>query len=609
MPNILNTLKKNAKLLSDYRNILMNFYINFITLEKTYLLTQNSTDMKRFLSVHYILAMSIMISVLFLINSCKSGGNEEDLRQLITEIEAKVIPLQSKINLAEYEAAVSGNDADYKKAAQLNIKLTEIYSDKEVYKNLGKFKKSGIVQDGLLKRQLEVYFNEYKFHQVPTEKMAKMINESSAIAKKFSTYRAELGAKKLTDNQIESILSTSTDNDELKATWQASKQVGALIADDLIRLVKDRNEAAKIAGFDNYHQMRLTLQGQDPTKIEKIFDDLDLLIKQPYAQLKYDMDDFLSARLNIKPEDLRPWHYQNRYFQQAPEIYKIDLDQYYKDKDVVEIGQKYYSGIGLDIKEIIKYSDLKEKSGKQQLSEAMDIDRNGNVRVVANLQDSEYSMYLMLYEFGWASYFQNIDRNLPWSLRTPAHFFTTDAVASFFGNLSKDPVWISEMIEVPKEEIEAQSDNIKKARRLESFVFAAWSQVMYRFEKSLYENPDQNLNKLWWDLVEKYQLIRRPENRDNPDWATKAHIITHPCTYYSYMLGELFAAQIATYIMENIAEKNEDGKVTYCNNPAIGEYFVDKVFRPGSKYNWNDLVKYATGEELSPDYFKNRIIY
>ena len=46
-------------------------------------------------------------------------------------------------------------------------------------------------------------------------------------------------------------------------------------------------------------------------------------------------------------------------------------------------------------------------------------------------------------------------------------------------------------------------------------------QVMLRFERAMYENPDQDLNDKWWSLVEKYQLIRRPPARNAPDYASK----------------------------------------------------------------------------------------
>ncbi len=57
---------------------------------------------------------------------------------------------------------------------------------------------------------------------------------------------------------------------------------------------------------------------------------------------------------------------------------------------------------------------------------------------------------------------------------------------------------------------------------------------MLRFEMGLYQQPDQDLNKLWWDLVEKYQNIRRPPARDYEaaDWASKIHVVSAPVYYH-----------------------------------------------------------------------------
>ncbi len=565
--------------------------------------------MTHYFSFRNSLMLLLLITTLLFVNSCKTSGTDEELRQIIKEIESKVIPLQTKINMAEYKAALSGKDADYKKAAKLNIELTEIYSQKDTYRKLKVFVANKKVEDPLLLREAQLYFNEYRFHQVETQKMAQMIRWAFDAEKKFSVYRAELGEKKLTDTEISDILQNSRDNKELEQVWKASKQVGNLIVDDLLKLVKMRNEAAKSIGFANYYEMRLTLRGQNPKEIQQLFDELDLLTRKPYAQLKYDMDDYLAELYGLKVEDLRPWHYQNVYFQQAPEIYKINWNKYYADKNVIEIGKEYFKGIDLDISALVARSDLEGRKGKTQFSGTFDIDRKGDVRVIGNISSNQNSMYEMLYEFGEAIYDANIDPNLPYSLRVPAGFFITDAVANFFGSLSSNPVWLAEMLKISKEEKEAIIESAKKANRLEKFVFSRWSQVMYRFEKSMYENPSQNLNKLWWDLVEKYQLIRRPDNWDNPDWASKGHIITKPCTYHNYMLGELFCAQLNTYIIENIAEKNKDNEISYCNNPAIGAFLKEKIFRPGSKQTWQEVIKQATGEELSPDFFKNRIIY
>jgi peptidyl-dipeptidase A len=50
----------------------------------------------------------------------------------------------------------------------------------------------------------------------------------------------------------------------------------------------------------------------------------------------------------------------------------------------------------------------------------------------------------------------------------------------------------------------------------------------------MYENPDQDLNKLWWDMVERYQLLKRPPGRNAPDYGSKIHIVSAPVYYHNY---------------------------------------------------------------------------
>jgi len=139
-------------------------------------------------------------------------------------------------------------------------------------------------------------------------------------------------------------------------------------------------------------------------------------------------------------------------------------------------------------------------------------------------------------------------------------------------------------------------------------VFSRWAQVMYRFEKSMYADPEQDLNKLWWDLVGEYQLLRRPEGRDEPDWATKIHVALFPCYYHNYLLGELLASQLYYYIVEHIL-KSEDYKFqSFANNKPIGDYLKTRVFSVGSKYYWNTMIEKATGEKLTPRYYARQFV-
>lgn len=213
----------------------------------------------------------------------------------------------------------------------------------------------------------------------------------------------------------------------------------------------------------------------------------------------------------------------------------------------------------------------------------------------------------MLHEFGHSLYEKFLNQALPWDLKQPAHIFTTEAIAMMFGRFASKPEWMMENIGISQEEAQKVSEAAASTLRLQQLVFSRWAQVMYRFEKAMYANPDQDLNKLWWDLVEKYQMIKRPAGRNNPDWATKIHIATSPCYYHNYLLGELLASQLYYTITEKVLKTGPKG-ATYTNHPEVGKYLVDNVFSVGSKYSWNEMIEKATGEKLTPKYYARQFV-
>ncbi len=532
----------------------------------------------------------------------------EELKTFITNFENKAASAYKDYALAYFDATISGKTEDYDRSSELQIKYNKIYSDKDDFAILKKIKESNSIKDEILNRQLDVLYRAYSKYQVDEKKLEAIVKLATEIENRYSTFRAEVGGKKLTDNQIEETLKSSTDSQILKDTWLASKKIGSVVADDILKLVNMRNETARELGYSNYHEMSLKLAEQDPKEVEAIFDDLYERTKDVFAQVKNDMDDFLSKRYQVSKDQLMPWHYQNRFFQEAPKIYKVDLDSYYKNKDIVELTQKYFAGIGLQIDDMIAKSDLFEKEGKYQHAYCTDIDRLGDVRVVCNVKPNYNWMGTMLHEYGHAVYSKNIDRNLPWVLREEAHTFTTEAIAMLFGRFASNPQWLVDVVGISQMEKEKVADASFNSLRLEQLVFSRWAQVVYRFEKSMYENPDQDLNKLWWDLVEKYQLLKRPENRIEPDWASKIHIALYPAYYHNYMLGELLASQLSFYINKNLLNSNDPMNQSFNGKTAVGKYLKDKIFSVGSRLYWNDMVEKATGEKLTAKYYAQQFI-
>jgi peptidyl-dipeptidase A len=528
---------------------------------------------------------------------------EKRMKKFISYYEAKAIPLSREAALTSWNANISGTDADWALSEKASFELAKLYTDNKAFSELKTLKESGEVKDHILARQLDLLYDAYLAGQVDTNLIAERLKMETEINKKYSNFRANINGKELSDNEIEDILRNSLKSGELQAAWEGSKMIGPVVAEDIIKLIKHRNLLATKLGFGNFHEMSLKLSGQDPAEVTAIFDELDNLTRDNFAQLKDDIDAYYAKRYKIKVSDLRPWHYQNRYFQEGPQIYPVEFDEYYKNQDPVKLAATFYDGIGLNVDAILAKSDLYEKPGKNQHAFSTDIDRAGDVRTLDNVRPDVYWMNTMLHELGHGVYSYYNDMSLPFTLRDAAHSFTTEAVANFFGRLAKDPGWMTEMGIIDSKERDKIAENCRKSLRLEMLVFSRWAQVMYRFEKSMYENPDQNLNQLWWDMVEKYQMLSKPEGRNMPDWATKIHIALYPCYYHNYLLGELLASQFYGYI-----EKNITANLSLVGEKAAGAYFKEKVFMPGARYYWNDMIEKATGEKLAAKYYADQFV-
>jgi peptidyl-dipeptidase A len=142
-----------------------------------------------------------------------------------------------------------------------------------------------------------------------------------------------------------------------------------------------------------------------------------------------------------------------------------------------------------------------------------------------------------------------------------------------------------------------------KVLRNELLIFSRWCQVMLRFEKGMYEDPKQDLNALWWDLVQKYQGLKKPAGRDKPDFASKIHICSAPVYYHNYMMGQLFASQVHHALVKDLYPGTKSIDALYIGDKKVGDWMTKKVFAVGRTLAWNDLLKHATGVGLNPEAF------
>ncbi len=535
----------------------------------------------------------------------QGGDNNARAREFVREYETDVRPIMIEVNRRWWTANISGKDEDFRLKEEAETKLNSRLSDPKAFARL-KAIRDGKIDDPILKREIALLYLEYLPKQVDAKLLKEILALENSLQKKFNVYRPELKGKKLTDNEVREILRDSKDSAERQAVWESSKAVGKQIEGDLKKLAKLRNEEARKLGFKDFFAMQLELGEQSPKQVEKLFDELDALTREPFHAAKAEIDAALAQQCGIEPGQLRPWHYQDPFFQESPAILNKGGEKLYKAIDILKLCRKFYGGIGLPVDEILTASDLYEKTGKSPHAFCQDMDREGDVRVLANVVPGEEWLSTMMHELGHSVYSKYLPRELPFALRDAAHTLTTEGIAMMFERFPGNVEWLTAMdVDVPDPATFAAA--AAKSRRCRLLIFSRWCQVIFRFEKELYANPDQDLNRLWWDLVEKYQEIKRPEGRNEPDYASKIHIVVSPVYYHNYLLGELFATQLHQAIARDVLKSNDPKTAIYAGNKSAGEYLRKKVFAPGRTMTWNELTRYATGEDLNPKAFAAEI--
>ncbi len=518
---------------------------------------------------------------------------QTDFQQLLEEFVPAVRETSTELSRTSWELETTGDEDAAQRKAELETKLRIMFSDREVYEQLVTWEDSGEVTDSLLARQLDELIRSFKGNMLPQDMIAEMAERSAALNRKFNGFRPTLRGEKVSDNDIREILSESVDVEYRQETWEASKQVGAEMAPAALEMIELRNRAAQTLGYADFFQMRMELQELDRNWVLNAFDGLAQASRAAFRATHEEIDRRLGERFDVSESELGPWAWQEPFGQEDP-LAGPSLDALIEGHDVVDLTIAFYDSIGLDIRPILERSDLYERDGKNPHAFCADLDREGDVRILANIRPKHRWLETMLHEGGHAVYDIGINPDLPWLLRTHSHLLTTEAIALLMGRQATEPDTLRVLLDLNG----AHDVLLEEAYRSEQrnqLVFSRWVLVVTHFEAAMYADPDQDLNQLWWELVERYQRIRPPERPAGAaDWAAKIHVVLYPVYYHNYLLGQIFCSQLLASLRDQLDIRELMG------SDDVGPFLRDKVFWPGDSLRWDALVRHATGTELTP---------
>jgi peptidyl-dipeptidase A len=524
----------------------------------------------------------------------------EAASMFVESVTRAVKPLHRTYTEAYWKAATTGTKVANTEQKEAHAELMRFWANPERFETAKALRASRAASDPIEARQIERIYLSAAKAQGDEETIERLTQLEADVQGVYYNYRAEVGGCEMTDNQIDDVLRTSNDPEQAKAVWLASKQVGHRVAEMVRELARVRNRAAKLQGFRDHFQRALLLNEIDEGKLFSLFQELEARTAGLFLNYKHELDGAMAERFDIPREDLRPWHYGDRFFQQSPQIGAVELDSYFEDRDLQALAERTYQGLGIPVKGILERSDLYPREGKNQHAFCLDIDREGDVRTLNNLQPSLRWAQTLFHELGHAVYDRYIDRDLPWLLRTPPHPSSTEAIAMMMGALTFDGEWLTGILRLSAGEAAALAAEGARRERGNRLVFTRWCLVMTHFERALYADPEADLDVIWWELVERHQMIRCPDDLISQAWAAKYHIALAPVYYQNYELGHLMRAQLEARILEQFGGLAEREKA--------GEWLIREVFQPGAQQDWKGHLERATGARLSLGPFLSSLV-
>ncbi|HEX8242836.1 MAG TPA: M2 family metallopeptidase, partial [Longimicrobium sp.] len=242
---------------------------------------------------------------------------EDEARAFVTELEGRLAPLMRESNLASWEAATGGGQAALERATRARAAVAMTFADAGAAQKVRGWLEGG-VDDPLLRRQLVLLDHDFTRCQLPPDTIEDLVRRGAELEHVFHTFRPVLGGERRSNNELLDALQGSTDSGVRRQAWEAAKEIGREVAEPLRELVRRRNAAARSLGFPHFYAMELHLQELGEDRLFAVLDEFRDRTDEPFRRFRAEMDARLAERFGVAPAELRPWHWDDFFGQEAP---------------------------------------------------------------------------------------------------------------------------------------------------------------------------------------------------------------------------------------------------------------------------------------------------
>lgn len=424
----------------------------------------------------------------------------------------------------------------------------------------------------------------------------------------------------LSIGDIEQILATSRDPEELKRVWLGWHQVSPPYRKDYVRFVELANKGAREMGFQDVGTMWRSNYDMAPdafaAETERLWQQVKPLYDSLYTYTRHQLAKKYGSQL-VPPTGPIPAHlFGNPWSQDWTNIYsllkpptgdpgydltKILVDRKTDSRQMVRYGEAFFMSLGLDkLPATFWERSLFLKPQDREVvchASAWDIDNQQDVRIKMCIKINAEDFSTIHHELGH-NYYQMAYAKQPTLFQNSANDGFHEAIGDTIA-LSVTPEYLKKIGLITRVPDASADLGLLLNKALEKVAFLPFGYLVDQWRWRVFsgEIGPGNYNKGWWDLREKYQGISPPVARSEQDFdaGAKYHIPANT-PYARYFLATILQFQFHRALCREAGVQGPLNRCSIYDNKQAGAK-LKQMLEFGQSRPWPEALKALTGED------------
>jgi peptidyl-dipeptidase A len=430
------------------------------------------------------------------------------------------------------------------------------------------------------------------------------------------------GAKEkcLSLGDMEEIMSTSRDPEELKRIWIGWHKISPPFRSNYQRFVELSNKGAKEMGFKDTGAMWRAKYDMEPdafaAEMERLWKQVKPLYDSLYVYTRHKLSEKYGKQVVSEDGPIPAHLLGNMWAQTWGNVYPLlkpetgdrgyDLTEILKarktePKQLVRYGESFFTSLGFEqLPATFWERSLFTKPQDRDVvchASAWDVDFEKDVRLKMCIQINEEDFTTVHHELGH-NYYQMAYAGQPFLYRDSANDAFHEAIGDTIA-LSVTSPYLKQINLIDKVPDQSADIGFLLQRALDKVAFLPFGYLVDQWRWKVFsgEVGPGDYNKAWWDLRLKYQGVSPPADRSEQDFdaGAKYHVAAN-VPYSRYFLAAILQFQFHRALCREAGFKGPLYQCSIYGNKKAGAK-LNQMLAMGLSKPWPEALKTLTGED------------